>query len=67
MKVAPEFVKSPYWDVHTDKVKPGAPPDIKAELEKAFQEYLAEGQREANEWFDAAQSSIDARKNRAFF
>ena len=62
MKVAPEFKKSPYWDVYNDKVKPGTPPDIKAELEKAFQEYLAEGQREANEWLDAAQASIDARK-----
>jgi len=46
----------------TDKVKPGTPPDIKAGLEKAFQEYLAEGQREANAWLDAAQASIDAKK-----
>jgi len=36
MKTAPEFVKSPYWDVHTDKVKPGTPLNVKAELEKAF-------------------------------
>jgi hypothetical protein len=62
MKSAPEFVKSPYWDIYTDKVKPGTPPDIKAELEKAYQEYLAEGQREAKAWRDASQAAIDKQK-----
>jgi len=62
VKAAPEFVKSPYWDVHNDKVKPGTPPEIKAELEKAFTEYLAEGRREAKAWCDASQAWIDARK-----
>jgi hypothetical protein len=62
MTAAPEFVKSPYWDVHTDKVKPGTPPDIKIELEKAYQEYLAEGQRKAKAWCDASQALIDAKK-----
>jgi hypothetical protein len=62
MKATPEFVKSPYWDIHTDKVKPGTPPDIKAELEKAYQEYLADGQREAKAWRDASQALIDAQK-----
>jgi hypothetical protein len=62
MKAAPEFVKSPYWDIHTDKVKPGTPPDIRAELEKAYQEYLAEGQRELEEWDKASQALIDKQK-----
>jgi len=63
MKCAPEFVKSPYWDIYTNKVKPDTPPDIKAKLEKDFQDYLAEGQREARAWFDAAQASIEKQKN----
>jgi hypothetical protein len=60
MKAVPEFKKSPYWDIHTSTVKPGAPPDVKAVLEKAYQEYLAEGQREAKAWRDASQAVIDA-------
>jgi len=63
MKTAPEFKKSPYWDIHTDKVKPGTPPEIKAGLEKAFQEYLADGQKDAKAWFDAAQAAIDKKNN----
>jgi len=66
MKVAPEFVKSPYWDIYNDNVKPGTPPDIKAGLEKAFQEYLADGQREAKAWSDASQAWIDKQNNIAF-
>jgi hypothetical protein len=62
MKSAPKFVKSPYWDIYTDKVKPGTPPDIKIELEKAYQEYLAEWQREAKAWRDASQATIDKQK-----
>jgi hypothetical protein len=62
MKAAPEFVKSPYWDIYTDEVKPGTPPDIKTKLEKAYQEYLAEGQREAKTWGDASQALIDKQK-----
>jgi hypothetical protein len=62
MKAASEFVKSPYWDIHTDKVKPGTPPDIKSALEKAYQEYLAEGQREIKAWAEASQALIDAQK-----
>jgi hypothetical protein len=62
MKSAPEFVKSPYWNIHTDEVKPGTPPDIKAELEKAYQEYLADGQREAKAWFDASQAKKKKKK-----
>jgi len=63
MRRAPEFIKSPYWDIHTDKVKPGTPPNIKTELEKAYKEYLAEGQRESKAWRDASQTLIDAQKN----
>jgi hypothetical protein len=62
MKATPEFKKSPYWDIYTDKVKPGTPPDIKAAMEKAYQEYLAEGQKEAKAWRDASQALIDAQK-----
>jgi len=62
MKAAPEFKKSPYWDIHTDKVKPGTPPDIKVELEKAYQKYLDEGQKRLKEWDEASQASIDAHK-----
>jgi len=62
MKATPEFKKSPYWDFHNDKVKPGTPPEIKADLENAFQNYLAEGKKEAKAWLDAAQASIDAHK-----
>jgi len=65
MKAAPEFVKSPYWDIHIDKVKPGTPPDIKAELEKAYQEYIAEKQKKLKAWNDASQALIDAKKNKA--
>ncbi|MDR1252461.1 MAG: hypothetical protein LBK62_09880 [Treponema sp.] len=62
MKAAPDFVKSPYWDIYTDTVKPGAPPDVKAGLEKAYQEYLAEGRRRMKEWDDASQALLDARR-----
>jgi len=62
MKAAPEFVKSPYWDIHTDKVKPGTPPDIKAKLEKAYQEYIAEKQKKLKAWNEASQALIDAQK-----
>jgi hypothetical protein len=62
MKRAPEFVKSPYWDIYTDTVKPGAPPDVKAGMEKAYQEYLAEGQRKAKEWHHASQALLDAQR-----
>jgi hypothetical protein len=62
MKAAPEFKKSPFWDIYNDKVKPGTSPDIKAELEKAYQDYLAEGQRELKEWDEASQAAIDKQK-----
>jgi len=62
MRTAPEFIKSPYWDIYTDKVKPDTPPGIRAELEKAYQEYLEKGKREANAWLDAAQASIDKQQ-----
>jgi hypothetical protein len=62
MKAAPEFVKSPYWDIHTNKVKPSTPPDIKVALEKAYKEYLAEGQRELKAWEEASQALIDAQE-----
>jgi hypothetical protein len=62
MKTAPEFVKSPYWDVHTDKAKPGTPPDIKAALEKEYKEYLAEKQSRLKAWDEASQALIDANK-----
>jgi hypothetical protein len=64
MKAAPEFVKSPYRDIYTDTVKLSAPPDLTAELEKAYQEYLAERQRKANAWLEAAQAAIDDHRGR---
>lgn len=65
MKAAPEFVKSPYWDVYTDTVKPGTPPGVKAALEKAYQKYLSEGRQEAKAWHDASQAGMDARRGGA--
>jgi hypothetical protein len=49
----PEFMKSPYWDIQTRKVKSDAPPEIRAELEKAYQEYHAEREREFQAWVAA--------------